>query len=382
MIRIKVFPIKKVIYKLEITLSYISFLILLVLIILVILKQNTFKIDLPFGKAFWKIENDINSVNFAKNIIKHKIKFLSDDIEEFSKGDEYFENENLYKSESKDKNIIFNENPLERENNEKSDELNTIIVPYEKMEKKITYEVEELNNGKIKVENTIIKNYTTKKLNLNELKKPSSYSITDKTNFLIFHTHTSETYKIDKDKYSDFYRTEDKAYNIVSVGKILLESLKAKGYEVIQDETVHDYPSYNGAYRASLATVEKRLKEKLYDFVIDIHRDAISSNYNFRPTVEINGKSVAKLMFVIGTDDSGLKHDKWIENLKLAIMIQNRAEEMYPGLFREINLSKSRYNQQVSTGAMILEVGATGNTLEEAKLAMKYLAEVIDSLKE
>ena len=32
-------------------------------------------------------------------------------------------------------------------------------------------------------------------------------------------------------------------------------------------------------------------------------------------------------------------------------------------------------------GALILEVGATGNTLEEAQNAMKYLANVIDSMK-
>ena len=149
----------------------------------------------------------------------------------------------------------------------------------------------------------------------------------------------------------------------------------------MQDKSIHDYPSYNGAYKSSLETVQKILKDKKYDFVIDIHRDAISSNYNFRPTVEINGESVAKLMFVIGTNSSGLKHDEWMENLKLAIMIQNRAEEMYPGLFRELNLSKSRYNQHVSNGAMIIEVGATGNTLEEAKNSMKYLAAVLDSLK-
>lgn len=86
-------------------------------------------------------------------------------------------------------------------------------------------------------------------------------------------------------------------------------------------------------------------------------------------------------MFVIGTNSAGLSHDEWMENLKLAIMIQNRANEMYPGLFRELHLSNSRYNQHVSNGAMILEVGATGNTLEEAQNAMKYFAEVIDSMK-
>lgn len=162
---------------------------------------------------------------------------------------------------------------------------------------------------------------------------------------------------------------------------MLTNELKDKGYNCVHDKTIHDYPSYNGAYKASLATVEKQLENNEFDFVIDIHRDAISSNEKFRPTAEINGESVAKLMFVIGTNSAGLSHDEWMENLKLAIMIQNRANEMYPGLFRELHLSNSRYNQHVSNGAMILEVGATGNTLEEAQNAMKYFAEVIDSMK-
>ena len=110
-----------------------------------------------------------------------------------------------------------------------------------------------------------------------------------------------------------------------------------------------------------------------------MHRDALSSNLGFRPTANINGETAAKLMFVIGTDACGLSHEEWMKNLKLALMIQNRADEMYPGLFREMNLSKSRYNQHISNGAFIIEVGATGNTLQEAQNAMKYLANVIDS---
>ena len=79
------------------------------------------------------------------------------------------------------------------------------------------------------------------------------------------------------------------------------------------------------------------------------------------------------MMFVVGTNGSGLEHPNWMENLKLALLIQNTAEEMYPGLFRDLNLAKYRYNQNVSEGALIIEVGATGNTLSDVKNAVKYI---------
>lgn len=216
---------------------------------------------------------------------------------------------------------------------------------------------------------------------MKDIEKVSEKEINKDTKFLIFHTHTSETYSINKDEYSDYYRTQNEEYNMLAVGSMLSKELQSKGYEVLHEKTIHDFPSYNGAYKASLKTVENCLKNKTYDFVLDIHRDAISSNESFRPTVTINGEDAARLMFVVGTNSAGLSHDNWMENLKLAIMIQNRAEEMYPGLFRELHLSSSRYNQQVSNGALILEVGATGNTIEEAKCAMKYFALVLDSMK-
>lgn len=377
MIRIKVFPLKKVIYKLEITLSYISFLILAIILILLLSNQKTINIELMIGHEILKIKESLTEEKIVASIIKRKIK-LYDDVK-INVGENKQKEEEILIEPSTDNTQ--NSNIKQELYAEKEENINIEIEPYEKKERPKYYDVQDLEGGKIKVGSAVIKNYTKKKIELEKLKSVSEYSITEKTNFLIFHTHTSETYKINNEKYSDFYRTEDQNYNIVSVGNMLVQTLLEKGYDALQDKTVHDYPSYNGAYKSSLETIQKILKNKKYDFVIDIHRDAISSNYNYRPTVEINGESVAKLMFVIGTNSSGLKHDNWLENLKLAIMIQNRAEEMYPGLFREINLSKSRYNQHVSTGAMILEVGATGNTLEEAQNSMKYLAAVLDSFK-
>ena len=233
--------------------------------------------------------------------------------------------------------------------------------------------------GNIVVGNAKIINYSKKTLNLKELTIPSHFTISPQSRFFIYHTHTSESYTLPPDANVVNFRTTDERYNVVAVGKALHDSLTAKGFFCTQDTTLHDYPSYNGAYNASLQTAQSILQKESYDFVLDIHRDALSSNYHFRPTVEIEGENVAKLMFVVGTNGSGLTHEHWMENLKLALLIQNRAEEMYPGLFRDLTLSRSRYNQHLAEGAFIIEVGATGNTLEEVTGAMKYLANVMAS---
>jgi len=104
------------------------------------------------------------------------------------------------------------------------------------------------------------------------------------------------------------------------------------------------------------------------------------SGSDYAPCVQIGEDKVAQLMFVIGTNGGGLEHPNWNNNLKLAIKVQEKANQMYPGLFKPIILRNSRYNQHVRNGAAIIEVGATGNTLEECNLSMKYLANVMDSV--
>lgn len=114
--------------------------------------------------------------------------------------------------------------------------------------------------------------------------------------------------------------------------------------------------------------------------VIDLHRDALGNNSNYAPSVKIGDEVVAQLMFVIGTNGGGLEHTNWERNLKTAIKIQAKANEMYPGLFKPIILRNSRYNQHISDGACIIEVGATGNTLEQCNASMKYLAKVLEEI--
>jgi stage II sporulation protein P len=245
------------------------------------------------------------------------------------------------------------------------------------------YIVQNISDTKIKVGSVVINNYTHYVFNPEDLANLSTYTISKNDKVLIYHTHTSESYTpstSNKYEQSDYYRTEDAKYNVVNVGDELSNQLSKINLSVIHDNTHHDFPSYNGAYKASLVTIQRDMKKNFFKLLIDIHRDALGNNATFKPTVQINGETVARIMFVVGTNDAGLDHDNWMENLKFALKIQNRANEMYPGLFRELHLSTSRYNQHVSTGALLLEVGATGNTLEEANASIKYFSNVIADL--
>lgn len=225
-----------------------------------------------------------------------------------------------------------------------------------------------------------IKNSTSIKLTESMLKP--DYMPKNCKDVIIYHTHTCESYTQTKEntyKASGNFRTTDLEHSVVRVGKELETCLKKYSFNITRNETKHDYPAYSGSYERSLKTVQSMLKKNSdAEIVFDIHRDAIGSGSTYAPTVEINGEKVAQLMFVIGTNDGGGKHPNWKNNLKFAVKIQEKANELYPGLFRNINLRSATFNQKVTNAASIIEVGATGNTLEEACASMKYLAEILD----
>lgn len=223
-----------------------------------------------------------------------------------------------------------------------------------------------------------IKNETSFDLSEEDL-NPDKLKI-DKSNIIIFHTHTCESYTSSK-KYTytptGKYRTTDLNYTVARVGDELAKYLKKYNINVIHNKTFHDYPSYNGSYSRSLATVSSILKSNKADIIIDLHRDAIGSYSSYAPTVKIGDDECAQIMFVIGTDGGKLKHPNWKNNLKFAIKVQEIANKQYPGLFKPIILRNSRYNQHLSKAACIIEVGSTGNKLEQCLNSMKYLAKVI-----
>ena len=202
-------------------------------------------------------------------------------------------------------------------------------------------------------------------------------------NILLFHTHSCESYTPSEKyqyKQTGNFRTTDKNYSVIRVGTELTNQLQNYGYNVIHDTSYHDYPSYSGSYSSSLKTVTKLLEEnENTDVVIDLHRDAIGDN-TYAPTVKIGDEYAAQLMFVIGGNGSSIKHENWQQNLKFAVKVQEKANELYPGLFKPIILRYSGYNQHVAKAASIIEVGATGNTLDQTLVSMKYLAKVLSEV--
>lgn len=207
--------------------------------------------------------------------------------------------------------------------------------------------------------------------------------ITNKKNILIYHTHTCESYTPSEGyEYQETgnYRTTDLNYSVARVGTELTKYLENKGFNVVHNTTYHDYPSYSGSYDRSLETIKDLLMGTDTQLVIDLHRDAVGSSSSYAPTVKINDKYAAQMMFVIGTDGGGLEHPNWTQNLKIAIKIQKKANEMYPGLFRPIIVRNSRYNQHLTTGSSIIEVGATGNTMDQCILSMQCLANVLEAV--
>lgn len=243
------------------------------------------------------------------------------------------------------------------------------------------------------LEKNLAESYNTEYTNV-KINNKSDYTITQEMlipdieinnskSILIYHTHTCESYTPSETynyTMTGNYRTTDSNYNMIRVGRELETFLTQKGFNVIHDGTYHDYPAYSGSYDRSYQTATNLLYGKNIDLVFDIHRDAVGSGDTYGPTVMINGKKVAQLMFVVGTDGGGLEHPNWIENFKIAIKIQAKANEMYPGLFRPIILTNSRYNQHIARGASIIEVGATANTLEECLLSMQCLANVLEEV--
>ncbi len=227
-----------------------------------------------------------------------------------------------------------------------------------------------------------ITNSTEHALSIQDLTTSFDAGLTDEEpQILIIHTHGSEAYTPAPGvevEYSGNHRSTDTRYNVVAVGDVMAQTFGEVGISVLHDRTLYDYPSYSGSYDRSLKAIESYLTQyPSIHFILDVHRDAIEdtegNEYKVISPVEGVGNA-AQVTIVVGSDGSGLPHPKWMENLKLAVAVQQNITQTYPTLLRPILLRNSRYNQHATTGSLLLEVGAAGNSPEEAALAGKLVA--------
>ncbi len=199
---------------------------------------------------------------------------------------------------------------------------------------------------------------------------------------LLYTTHTSESYA-NSDNYIFNYtsprRTTDGNYNMLAISKNLASNLNNKGINTICSLTPHDYGEYNSAYSNSRMTFETLISENPnVHMAIDVHRDAIE-DLDFAPKVNIKGHNVASIMLVmgIGYEEDGY-NPYYEQNLKLAFQLYTLGNKIYPGLFRSMIIRNSIYNQDIMNNSFLVEVGASGNTIDEAKLATRCLANLIN----
>ena len=229
-----------------------------------------------------------------------------------------------------------------------------------------------------------IKNSTSFDIDVGALvaEGPSTTLPVEGPQVLIVHTHGSEAYTPDSRDYyveSDTDRTEDKNYNVIRVGNELASVLTEAGLNVLHDREIYDYPSYTGSYSRSGAAVEAYLAEyPEIAVVIDLHRDALGDDgVTYKTVAELDGESASQVMMLVGTGESGLYHPNWEQNLRLALYLQDAVNGKYPTLVRPVSVTPERYNQHLTTGSMILEVGSNGNTLREALNAIRLYGDAI-----
>ncbi|HJB21080.1 MAG TPA: stage II sporulation protein P [Candidatus Fournierella merdavium] len=201
---------------------------------------------------------------------------------------------------------------------------------------------------------------------------------------LIMHTHATESYELEDLGWFDpeyTCRLTDTSLNMVAVGAAIAEKLNAAGIVTLQDATLHDYPSYNGSYERSNATVREYLeKYPSIKVVLDVHRDAIETDgARVKAVADVNGRTAAQVMIICGADKNG-NLPNFKQNLAFAARWESAMESRFPGLTRPVLFDYRYYNQDLTTGSLLIEIGSHGNTLAEAVYSGELVGEALAGL--
>lgn len=189
----------------------------------------------------------------------------------------------------------------------------------------------------------------------------------------IYHTHNAETYI----PFSGRSKVDGQNGGVSLVAEEMIKVLSAGGIKAGHDLTIHDYPDFPTSYIRSEVTARRLVqKNPGLQVLIDLHRDA---GLPRKETVKVGGREAARVMLVVG-NGTGLANPHWRENYEFAQRIGHLLEERYPGLLKAVRLKDGRYNQHLFNHAILVEVGSDKNTLEEAELAGRCLAEVLGEI--
>ena len=206
----------------------------------------------------------------------------------------------------------------------------------------------------------------------------------DEPQVLILHTHATETYQTWPDLVYDpdfTARSQNNALNMCAVGERMARVLNAAGINTLHDTTLHDSPSYTESYDRSYATTQAYLeKYPSIKVVLDVHRDAIedADGTRVKPLCTVNGEDTAQVMIIAGCDNgSSIRLPNWRLNLRFAAAWEDAMESRTPGLTRPVMCAYRYYNQDLTTGSLLIEIGGHANTVAEAVRGGQYAAEAL-----
>jgi stage II sporulation protein P len=205
---------------------------------------------------------------------------------------------------------------------------------------------------------------------------------------LIIHTHTTESFiSADKGYYdpSAATRDTDKTKSVVRVGDEVAKYLEQNGIGVYHDTEYYDYPDFDGAYGRSLTAIQNDLKKyPSIKVVLDIHRDSIQNTDGTRvkPTIVIGGKKAAQVVIVAGCGEpeSAMTVPDWQWNYRFALRIQQQMNKSYADLAMPIELVDKQYNQQVSHGSLLVQIGTDVSTLGEVVYAGQLFGQSLSTV--
>lgn len=203
-------------------------------------------------------------------------------------------------------------------------------------------------------------------------------TIVDNPRVYIYNSHQLENYS---NKNLETYNVTP---NVMMASYLLKEKLNKKGINtIVEDSNITEFMKINGwghadSYKASRFYILDAINNNpSLDLIIDLHRDALTHD---NATTTIDGKSYAKVLFVVG-----MEHDNYQENLELANKINDMIKEKYPSLTRGVITKKGQnvdgiYNQDISPKIILLEVGGHENTIEEVMNTLDIISDIIKEL--
>ncbi len=188
----------------------------------------------------------------------------------------------------------------------------------------------------------------------------------------IYHTHNAETYI----PYQGQAKVEGQNGGVSLAGNEMAHVLEQAGIRTVHDLTIHDYPDFPTSYIKSAPTASRLAQQNpKLQALLDVHRDA---GLPVKETVRVGNEDSARIMIVVGNDNRlPYPHWQWQENYAFAQKVAHRLQEQYPGVLKQVMLKDGRYNQNVLTHAILVEVGSDKNTLNEALVAARCFATVL-----